>query len=209
MFYADCLNFSGCIIGFCVSAISLQASNFSGCSGHSWELFQSLKTGFPTLCWDCCALVFMSMESDMKLLHKSAEATFLCLPIELFCYITWGFGTQTTVWLYNRINEGCERKKSLQHEQLRNRLWGFWLWALYRVISRVHTWSESNGAVSTLIANDDALWGGWPPPQAYTVATLAILAKLLTSYDQGSRSADTKQNTAVGTAGDVLHNASS
>lgn len=36
--------------------------------------------------------------------HKSTEATFTCLPIELFSYISWGFGNHATVGLYNCIN---------------------------------------------------------------------------------------------------------
>lgn len=67
----------------------------------------------------CCAVVFTSMESDTKLPHKSTEATFPCLPIESFSYISHGFGNQTG--LYNRINK-IERTETLKERTVKKEL---------------------------------------------------------------------------------------
>lgn len=87
---------------FCVIFISLQVP----VDVHVFQF--SKKVGFSTLQhrkYKCCAAVFIPIVLDMKLHHKSTDATFPCLPIQLSSYISWGFGSHTTVGLYNHINK--------------------------------------------------------------------------------------------------------
>lgn len=61
----------------------------------------------------------------MQLLYKSTEATFPCLPVELFSYISWGFGNQTTFGLYNHMNKTVKEIRLSQQEQSRKELLAF------------------------------------------------------------------------------------